>query len=123
MSPDADIYKLSPIRARRMDIAAMFWVIKGGGRTILFDAGFYRDQFMNQWRPADYEKPSAAISRLSLKPEDITDWSSATSTGITPTASTYFPKPRSGFRKRSLSITELKRGRGTREPRPIRRFS
>jgi len=60
-------------RARRMDVAAMFWVIKGEGRTILFDAGFYREQFMKQWHPADYEKPSLAINRLGLKPEDVTD--------------------------------------------------
>ena len=60
-------------RARKIDIAAMFWLIKGEGRLILFDAGFYREQFMKQWHPADYEKPSTAISRLGLKPEDITD--------------------------------------------------
>ena len=59
--------------ARRMDVAAMFWVIKGSGRVILFDAGFYREQFMKQWHPADYEKPSSAVARLGLKPEDITD--------------------------------------------------
>src|SRR3954467_13879658 len=51
-------------KSRKMDVAAMFWVIKGEGRTMLFDAGFYREQFMKQWHPADYEKPSAAISRL-----------------------------------------------------------
>ena len=59
--------------ARRMDVAAMFWVIKGGGKVILFDSGFYREQFMKQWKPADYEKPSLAVGRLGLKPEDVTD--------------------------------------------------
>jgi len=33
-------------RARKMDIGMFFWLIKGGGRNILFDCGFYRDQFM-----------------------------------------------------------------------------
>ena len=60
-------------KARRMDVAATFWVIKGGGRVILFDAGFYREQFMKQWKPADYEKPSSAVGRLGLKAEDVTD--------------------------------------------------
>jgi glyoxylase-like metal-dependent hydrolase (beta-lactamase superfamily II) len=59
--------------ARRMDIAMMIWLIKGEGHTILFDAGFYREQFMKQWKPADYQRPDAAIAVAGLKPEDITD--------------------------------------------------
>ena len=60
-------------RSRKLDIAMMVWLIRGNGRTILFDSGFYRDQFMKQWHPADYVKPSEAIAKLGLKPEDITD--------------------------------------------------
>ncbi|HWZ30374.1 MAG TPA: N-acyl homoserine lactonase family protein [Bryobacteraceae bacterium] len=60
-------------RARKMDIAMMIWLIKGGGHNILFDCGFYRDQFMKQWHPADYEKPSVAVERGGLKAGDITD--------------------------------------------------
>lgn len=60
-------------RSRKMDIAMMFWLIKGSGHNILFDCGFYRDQFMRQWHPADYEKPSVAIERAGLKAADITD--------------------------------------------------
>jgi glyoxylase-like metal-dependent hydrolase (beta-lactamase superfamily II) len=56
-----------------LDIAMMVWVVRGGGRTILVDAGFYRDKFMRQWHPADYVKPSDAIARLGIKPEDVTD--------------------------------------------------
>jgi len=60
-------------QSRKMDIAMMFWLIEGNGRNILFDCGFYRDQFMRQWRPVDYEKPSLALQRAGLKPDDITD--------------------------------------------------
>src|SRR5215470_295606 len=60
-------------KSRKMDIAMMVWLIKGDGRNVLFDSGFYREQFMRQWRPADYQKPSEAIKRAGLKPEDITD--------------------------------------------------
>jgi glyoxylase-like metal-dependent hydrolase (beta-lactamase superfamily II) len=60
-------------KSRKMDIAMMFWLIEGGGRNILFDCGFYRDRFMRQWHPVDYEKPSLALQRAGLKPEDITD--------------------------------------------------
>jgi glyoxylase-like metal-dependent hydrolase (beta-lactamase superfamily II) len=60
-------------KSRKMDIAMMIWLIKGDGRNVLFDCGFYRDQFMRQWHPADYEKPSVALERAGLKPEEITD--------------------------------------------------
>jgi glyoxylase-like metal-dependent hydrolase (beta-lactamase superfamily II) len=59
--------------SRRMDIALLFWLIKGEGRNVLVDCGFYRDQFMKQWNPADYEKPSVAIERAGIKAEDVTD--------------------------------------------------
>jgi glyoxylase-like metal-dependent hydrolase (beta-lactamase superfamily II) len=60
-------------KSRKMDIAMMVWLIKGDGRNVLVDSGFYRDQFMRQWHPSDYEKPSEAIARIGLKPEDVTD--------------------------------------------------
>ncbi|HTS74655.1 MAG TPA: N-acyl homoserine lactonase family protein [Bryobacteraceae bacterium] len=60
-------------RSRKMDIAMMVWLIKGEGRNILFDSGFYHDRYMQQWKPVDYQKPSEAIAKLNLKPEDITD--------------------------------------------------
>jgi glyoxylase-like metal-dependent hydrolase (beta-lactamase superfamily II) len=60
-------------KSRKMDIAMMVWLIKGEGRNILFDCGFYREQFMRQWHPADYERPSVALERAGLKPGEITD--------------------------------------------------
>ena len=59
--------------SRKLDIAMMVWLIRGNGHNILFDSGFYRDQFMKQWHPTDYVKPSEAVAKLGLKPEDITD--------------------------------------------------
>jgi glyoxylase-like metal-dependent hydrolase (beta-lactamase superfamily II) len=60
-------------KSRKMDIAMMVWLVRGGGHNILFDSGFYREKFMRQWHPADYEKPSVALRRAGLGPEDITD--------------------------------------------------
>src|SRR6266851_1037832 len=60
-------------RSRKLDIAMMVWLVRGEGRNILVDSGFYREQFMRQWHPADYVKPSEAIGRIGLKPDDITD--------------------------------------------------
>jgi glyoxylase-like metal-dependent hydrolase (beta-lactamase superfamily II) len=60
--------------SRRQDIAMMVWLARvPGGRNVLMDAGFYRDKFVNRWKPKDYERPSLAIARVGLKPEDVTD--------------------------------------------------
>src|SRR5262249_290715 len=59
--------------ARKIDISMMVWVIKGGGHTVLFDSGFYRDQFLTRWKPQNFVKPSEAIAKLGIKPEEITD--------------------------------------------------
>lgn len=59
--------------SRRMDIAMMLWVIKGGGRTVLLDAGFHRDDLVNRWHPTGFVPPSEAIGRLGIKAEDVTD--------------------------------------------------
>ena len=61
--------------ARRMDIALMVWLIRGGAndRMILVDAGFYRDKFMTRWKPLDYVLPSKAVERLGVTADQITD--------------------------------------------------
>jgi glyoxylase-like metal-dependent hydrolase (beta-lactamase superfamily II) len=60
--------------ARRLDIAMMVWVVRGGGRTILVDAGFYRQKFIDQRRPTDFLEPSEAVSTaMGIRPEDVTD--------------------------------------------------
>ena len=59
--------------SRRLDIALMVWVIRGAERTVLMDAGFYRDKFIARWRPVDYVRPSAAIERLGIRAGDVTD--------------------------------------------------
>lgn len=60
--------------SRKLDIAMMVWLVKGEGHNILVDAGFYREQFFKQWKSIkDFQKPSEALARVGLKPEDITD--------------------------------------------------
>jgi glyoxylase-like metal-dependent hydrolase (beta-lactamase superfamily II) len=60
-------------RSRRLDIPFMVWVVKGAGRVVLVDAGFYRDRFVREWKVKDFVKPSDAIASLGVKPEDVTD--------------------------------------------------
>jgi glyoxylase-like metal-dependent hydrolase (beta-lactamase superfamily II) len=59
--------------ARKLDIAMTVWLVRGNGRNILVDSGFYRQQFFKQWKVNDFVKPSEALAPLGVKPEDITD--------------------------------------------------
>ena len=59
--------------ARKLDIAMMIWLVRGNGRNILVDSGFYHDHFFKEWHVNDFIKPSETLKPLGLKPEDITD--------------------------------------------------
>lgn len=60
-------------RSRKLDIAMMVWLVRGNGRNILVDSGFYHERFFKDWRVKDFTKPSDALERISVKPEDVTD--------------------------------------------------
>lgn len=53
----------------------MVWPVKmADGRVLVVDAGFYRDKFIEQWKPSGYLRPTAALSAgLGIAPEDVTD--------------------------------------------------
>lgn len=59
--------------SRKLDIAMMIWLVKGNGRNVLIDSGFYHDHFFKDWQVKDFTKPSDTLSRIGLKAEDITD--------------------------------------------------
>src|SRR6204780_2533469 len=56
-------------------VAADFvvWLIRGGGRNVLFDSGFHRERWFKQWTITDYLQPDEAVRQAGVKPEDITD--------------------------------------------------
>jgi glyoxylase-like metal-dependent hydrolase (beta-lactamase superfamily II) len=58
---------------RKLDIAMLVWLIRGNGKNVLFDAGFYREQFFKQWHVNDFMKPSDAVKRAGVAPEEVTD--------------------------------------------------
>lgn len=59
---------------RKLDIAMMFWLLEGpGGRLVLVDSGFYRQKFIDDWHPADYESPADVVKRFGISPGAITD--------------------------------------------------
>ena len=59
--------------SRRTPLAFTVWLMRGGGHTILMDAGFYRQKFIERWKPTPYAKPSDALASLAVSPEDVTD--------------------------------------------------
>lgn len=61
-------------RGRRLDLAMMFWVLKGAdGRVALLDTGFHRDRYFRQFTIADFVAPAEAIAPLGIAPRDVTD--------------------------------------------------
>lgn len=91
-------------RERKLDIAMMVWLIRGNGRNILVDSGFYRDQFFKQWTVRDFVKPSEAVGLLGLKPDQITDviithmhWDHADGMELFPKARVWVQKDEYGY--------------------------
>jgi glyoxylase-like metal-dependent hydrolase (beta-lactamase superfamily II) len=85
--------------ARKLDIAMMVWLVRGNGRNILVDSGFYHEHFFKEWKVKDFVKPSDALKPLGLKPQDITDviithmhWDHADGVDLFPNARVWIQK-------------------------------
>ncbi|GMV06861.1 MAG: MBL fold metallo-hydrolase [Gemmatimonadota bacterium] len=60
--------------AERMDIAMVFWLVRGEGRVVLFDSGFHRERWFSAgFDVADYLRPDSALMLVGVLPEDVTD--------------------------------------------------
>jgi glyoxylase-like metal-dependent hydrolase (beta-lactamase superfamily II) len=57
----------------KIDTVFAVWLIRGGGRNILFDSGFHRQRWFKEWTIKDYIRPDEAVRLAGVKPEDITD--------------------------------------------------
>jgi glyoxylase-like metal-dependent hydrolase (beta-lactamase superfamily II) len=57
----------------KVDIAMVIWLIRGGGRTILFDSGFHREKWFKYFPMTDYVRPDEAVKLAGVKPEEVTD--------------------------------------------------
>jgi len=57
----------------KVDIAMIVWLIRGGGRNILFDSGFHRDVWFKRFPVTDYMRPDEAVALAGVKPEEVTD--------------------------------------------------
>lgn len=59
---------------RRLDIAMMVWPLRApNGDLVLVDAGFTREKFIAQWKPAGYVTPDSALRRAGFDPARVTD--------------------------------------------------
>lgn len=60
--------------SRRLDIPVMVWLLKGSnGKRVLIDSGFYRQKFLDQWKPHDFRSPADAVAAAGVTPGEITD--------------------------------------------------
>lgn len=60
--------------ARRLDIAMMVWPLRAAnGDIVLVDAGFTREKFITQWKPANYVTPDSALRSAGYDPTRVTD--------------------------------------------------
>jgi glyoxylase-like metal-dependent hydrolase (beta-lactamase superfamily II) len=89
---------------RKLDIQMMVWVVRGGGRTIVVDSGFYRPQFFKNWTVRDFLRPDQAVALAGVKPEDVTDlilthahWDHADGADLFPKATVWIQKDEYGY--------------------------
>jgi glyoxylase-like metal-dependent hydrolase (beta-lactamase superfamily II) len=57
----------------KMNLAMVIWLIRGGGRNILFDSGYHRDTFAKEFPATEYIRPDEAVKLAGVQPEEITD--------------------------------------------------
>jgi glyoxylase-like metal-dependent hydrolase (beta-lactamase superfamily II) len=83
-SIDAVLYATSPgvhvsdlvvggPKDQKINLAMVVWLIRGGGRTILFDSGFHRDTFLREFPAKDYLRPDEAVKLAGVAPDAVTD--------------------------------------------------
>jgi len=57
----------------KVDIAMVFWLIRGGGRNILFDSGFHRESWLKYFAMNELIRPDEAVKLAGVQPEEVTD--------------------------------------------------
>jgi len=75
VSPDIPVGALvvGGPKDEKVDVDFVVWLIRGGGRNILFDSGFHHERWFKQWKVTDYLSPDEAVRQAGVKPEEVTD--------------------------------------------------
>src|SRR5713226_597889 len=68
----ADMVMGAP-KDEKIDTVYVIWLIRGGGRNILFDSGFHRKTFLKDFPATNYLRPDEAVKLAGVKPEEVTD--------------------------------------------------
>ncbi len=57
----------------KLDIAMVFWLIRGGGKNILFDSGFHREKWFKEFTMPDFVRPDELVKQAGVQPGEVTD--------------------------------------------------
>lgn len=87
-----------------VDIAMVIWLIRGGGRNILFDSGFHREAWRKYFAMKDFARPDEAVASAGVKAEEITDivishahWDHMGGIDLFPKATVWIQKEEFGY--------------------------
>jgi glyoxylase-like metal-dependent hydrolase (beta-lactamase superfamily II) len=70
--PVAELVMGAP-KDEKIDIAMVVWLIRGGGRNILFDSGFHREKWFKDFPMPDFMRPDEVVKLAGVQPEEVTD--------------------------------------------------
>lgn len=57
----------------KIDTIFAIWLIRGGGRNVLFDSGFHRERWFKEWPIRNFLRPDEAVKLAGVQPEEVTD--------------------------------------------------
>ena len=60
-------------KGEKIDMALVFWLVRGGDHNILFDSGYHRDTFLKYFPATEYIRPDEAVKLAGVHSEEITD--------------------------------------------------
>jgi glyoxylase-like metal-dependent hydrolase (beta-lactamase superfamily II) len=70
--PMAELVMGAP-KDEKVEAAMVIWLIRGGGRTVLFDSGFHREKWFKEFPMTGYLRPDEVVKLAGVKPEEVTD--------------------------------------------------
>jgi glyoxylase-like metal-dependent hydrolase (beta-lactamase superfamily II) len=87
-------------KEKKLDLPVMVWVLKGPeNRVVLVDSGFHAERFVTSWKVRDFVTPAAAVARLGVRPEQVTDiilshihWDHADGADLFPNATVWIQR-------------------------------
>ncbi len=57
----------------KIDIPFVIWLLKNDERTVLFDAGYFRESWLKQWNTQNFVSPDKVTEKAGVTAEEVTD--------------------------------------------------